>query len=101
MHTPLAGQCAKVNRFRKLIYHVAYEIERACIDVGVILAYLPPTPYSLDFNPIEESFAELKAWRQKNFILAESMLFEELLHVGMEAIGKRAGNHFKSRHMMS
>jgi len=27
------------------------------------------------------------------------MSFEELLDVGMEAIGKRAGNHFKSRHI--
>jgi len=29
------------------------------VDAGVILAYLPP--YSPDYNPIEESFSELKA----------------------------------------
>ena len=69
-------------------------IEQACIDAGIILAYLPPD--SPDFNPIEESFAELKAWLQKNFFLAGSMSFERFLDAGMEAVGSKAGNHFKS-----
>ena len=40
-----------------------------CQAAGVELAFLPP--YSPDFNPIEESFAELKAWIKKNRQLEE------------------------------
>lgn len=36
-----------------------------CSDAGVKLVYLPP--YSPDFNPIEESFAEPKAFIKKNW----------------------------------
>jgi transposase len=35
-------------------------IEPMCLDKGVKLVYLPP--YSPDLNPIEELFAELKAF---------------------------------------
>ena len=41
-----------------------------CDNAGVKLAFLPP--YSPDFNPIEEAFAELKAWMRKNYTLAEN-----------------------------
>ena len=58
------------------------------------MAYLPP--YSPDLNPIEESFAELKAWLKKHFSLVEVMPFEELLHTAIEVVGSRAGNHFRS-----
>ena len=51
------------------------------------------------FIPIEGFFADLEAWLQKNFVLAESMPFEEFLHLGMEAVGKKAGNHSKSCHI--
>ena len=38
-----------------------------------------PPPYSPDFNPIEESFAELKAWIKKNRNLADDcQSFEEI-----------------------
>src|SRR6266513_2295634 len=49
---------------------ITWEIEHGsfsqelCDDVGVLLDFLPP--YSPDFNPIEEAFAELKAWMRKN-----------------------------------
>ena len=36
-----------------------------CHDAGVKLVYLPP--YSPDFNPIEEFFAELKAFIKRNW----------------------------------
>jgi transposase len=36
-----------------------------CRDAGVKLLYLPP--YSPDFNPIEEFFAELKAFIKKQW----------------------------------
>jgi transposase len=41
-----------------------------CEDAGVRLEYLPP--YSPDYNPIEEAFAELKMWMRTNYLLAES-----------------------------
>ncbi|KAK9369905.1 hypothetical protein V1509DRAFT_638078 [Lipomyces kononenkoae] len=40
------------------------DLSRLCAKAGVRLEYLPP--YSPDYNPIEESFAELKAWMRKN-----------------------------------
>jgi transposase len=36
-----------------------------CLDAGVKLVYLPP--YSPDLNPIEEFFAELKAFIKKRW----------------------------------
>ena len=36
-----------------------------CRDAGVKLIYLPP--YSPDFNPIEEFFAELKAFIKRHW----------------------------------
>ena len=39
-------------------------IKDMCADAGVLLDFLPP--YSPDFNPIEEAFAELKIWMRKN-----------------------------------
>jgi transposase len=41
------------------IYHLEC-IKRKCRDAGVRLVYSPS--YSPDFNPIEEFFAELKAF---------------------------------------
>jgi transposase len=41
-------------------FHHSERIEQMCRDVGVKLLYLPP--YSPDLNPIEEFFAELKAF---------------------------------------
>jgi transposase len=38
-----------------------------CNEAGIRLEYLPS--YSLDFNPIEKAFAELKTWIKKNYAL--------------------------------
>jgi hypothetical protein len=46
-------------------FHHTERIEQMCYDAGVKLAYLPP--YSPDFNPIEEFFAELKAFIKRNW----------------------------------
>ena len=57
-----------------------------CEEVGVLLEYLPP--YSPDFNPIEEAFAEMKAWMRKNQSLQvtyehfEGFLEAALRHMG-------------------
>ena len=71
-----------------------------CRDIGVELVFLPP--YSPDLNPIEESFAELKAWIKKNRRLAEDCgSFEAFLRVGCEYMLKKAGNHFKRVHVVN
>ena len=58
---PLCGQWPEPNSILIMddasIHHSA-RVKRKCQDPGVILIYLPP--YSLDFNPIEEFFAELR-----------------------------------------
>ena len=64
-----------------------------CADAGVVLAYLPP--YSPDFNPIEEAFAELKAWFKKNRTLAETFdSLEGFLRLGLAALHDKAKGHF-------
>ncbi|KAF5611240.1 hypothetical protein F25303_14499, partial [Fusarium sp. NRRL 25303] len=44
-------------------FHHNDELEPMCAEAGVKLLYLPP--YSPDFNPIEEYFAELKNFIKK------------------------------------
>jgi transposase len=46
-------------------FHRTKRIERMCRDASVKLVYLPP--YSPDFNPIEEFFAELKAFIKRSW----------------------------------
>jgi transposase len=52
--------------------HRSPRVQQLCAEAGVKLLYLPP--YSPDFNPIEEFFAELKAfikrhWRENEGII--------------------------------
>ena len=66
-----------------------------CAEAEVKLEYLPP--YSPDFNPIEEAFAELKAWMKKNYTLADIYeLFEGFLDAGLTHMSMKPGNHFRS-----
>jgi transposase len=44
-------------------FHHSERVKQLCSDAGGKLLYLPP--YSPDFNPIEEFFAELKAYIKK------------------------------------
>jgi len=44
--------------------HRNRELQELCTAAGVRVEYLPP--YTPDFNPIEKSFAGLKAWKQEN-----------------------------------
>jgi transposase len=46
-------------------FHHSDRIEKMCCNAGVKLVYLPP--YSPDLNPIEEFFAELKAFIKKQW----------------------------------
>jgi transposase len=50
--------------------HHTERISQMCHDAGVKLVYLPP--YSPDLNPIEEFFAELKAYIKKNWHVYEA-----------------------------
>jgi hypothetical protein len=50
-----------------------------------------------DSDPIEETFAELKAWMQKNYMLAENFKsFEELIEITLRHMASKPGNHFRS-----
>jgi transposase len=70
-----------------------------CQDAGVRLEFLPP--YSPDFNPIEEAFAELKAWLRKNNTLASSFNdFEGFLEAGLKHMANKSGKHFHSCHIL-
>jgi transposase len=44
-------------------FHHSKRITAICLEAGVWLLYLPP--YSPDLNPMEEFFAELKAFIKK------------------------------------
>jgi len=74
-------------------------LQRLCDNAGVVLAFLPP--YSPDFNPIEESFAEMKAWMRKNYTLQENYeTFEGFLELAVQYMAAKAGNHFRSCHIV-
>jgi len=50
-------------------FHHSERIEQMCNEAGVKLVY--PPPYSPDLNPIEEFFAELKAFIKRNWKVFE------------------------------
>ena len=54
-----------------------------CANTEVKLIYL--LPYSPGFNPIEESFAQLKAWF-KNYKLVNDIVFDEFLSMRINFI---------------
>lgn len=74
-----------------------------CDDMGVTLAFLPP--YSPDFNPIEQSFAQLKAWIRKHQSMAREYAaegdFESFLHLAVQTLrpNLEGGAHFRSAHI--
>jgi transposase len=66
-----------------------------CRTAGVILKRLPP--YSPDLNPIEEAFAEMKAWMKKNNQLQSGYEdFTGFLEAVLRYMQNKAGNHFHS-----
>ena len=79
--------------------HRTSEVEEACEQAGVVLVYLPP--YSPDKNPIEEFFAELKAFIKKQWYVYEedvSLEFPSFLEWCIEEVGSRttsAYGHFR------
>ena len=71
-------------------------LQELCDDARAALDFLPP-----DFNPIEEAFAELKAWMRKNNQLQDAYAnFEGFLEAGLMYMANKTGNHFKSCHIV-
>lgn len=56
--SPFPGPRSVIVMDNAKIHHTP-ELQAMCDEAGIILAYLPP--YSPDFNPIEQLFAEMKA----------------------------------------
>ena len=77
---------------RLLAAYAPQDIQTVCENAGVKLIYLPP--YSPDLNPIEEVFAQLKAWFKKNYKLMNDMAFDEFLGMGINLVRDEAKNHF-------
>lgn len=80
-------------------FHHSQPLEDMCANAGVILVYLPP--YSPDLNPIEEFFAELKAFIKRNWDFYEedtSQGFGAFLEWCVDAVGQKeqsAKGHFR------
>jgi len=71
-----------------------------CRDAHVLLEFLPP--YSPDMNPIEEAFAEMKAWMKKNNQLQSAYdEFTGFLEAALRHMANKAGNHFRSAGIIS
>jgi transposase len=80
-------------------FHHGERIEQMCHEAGVKLLYLPP--YSPDLNPIEEFFAELKAFIKKKWHEYESSPHQDFgayLEWCIDIVGGRqdsAKGHFR------
>jgi transposase len=80
-------------------FHRTVRIKQMCNEAGVKLVYLPP--YSPDLNPIEEFFAELKAFVKRNWQKYEEnpeQGFDTFLEWCIEVVGERersAKGHFR------
>ena len=79
-------------------FHGSDRIGRLCAAAGVKLLYL--TPSSPDLNPIEEFFAELKAFIKRNWQVYGDLLHQDfgaLLEWCVDIVGTRessAAGHF-------
>ncbi|KAF7920914.1 hypothetical protein EAE99_007766 [Botrytis elliptica] len=71
-------------------FHYTDRIMQMCADTGVKLIYLPP--YSPDLNPIEEFFAELKAFIKRNWQVYKvnpHQGFDHFLNWCIDVVGER------------
>lgn len=80
-------------------FHHSDRVKQLCANAGVKLLYLPP--YSPDFNPIEEFFAELKCHIRKVWPTSKTSLkggFHVFLRRCLHEVGARkesAEGHFR------
>jgi transposase len=79
--------------------HHSERTKQKCCDAGVRLVYLPL--YSPDFNPIEEFFAELKAFVKRHwhkFLENPEQGFDAYLEWCIDVVGgneRSAKGHFR------
>jgi len=75
--------------------HKSVRLRDLCAEHGVLLIFLPP--YSPDFNPIEATFKDFKAWVKRNHRLAEEYeSFEAFLHLAVsQSMGVNARAHYR------
>ncbi len=80
-------------------FHHTKRIEQMCCDAGVKLVFLPT--YSPDFNPIEEFFAELKAFIKRHWGIYEEnpqQGFDNFLEWCIDIVGRKKNSttgHFR------
>lgn len=76
--------------------HRSHEVRELVEAAGCRLEFLPP--YSPDFNPIEQSFATLKAWIRKNQQLISTFsVFSAFLQYAVDQVGSvHAAAQFRS-----
>lgn len=77
-------------------FHHTKRIRELCSNAGVKLLYLPP--YSPDLNPIEEFYAELKAFIRRNWQNHTGQDFKDFLGWSLDAVGAKresAEGHFR------
>jgi transposase len=74
--------------------HKSKRLHELCEQYSVLLRFLPP--YSPDFNPIEATFKDIKAWIKRNHRLVEQFeSFDAFLHFAVSQVcGTHAGQHF-------
>lgn len=79
--------------------HRSERIRKMCDDVGVRVEYLPP--YSPDLNPVEEKFAQLKAFIKRHwqiYVDDPDQGFDTFLEWCIDVVGKdkrSARGHFR------
>lgn len=75
--------------------HHGRQVEQVFRDAGIDFDYLPP--YSPDFNPIEATFADMKAWMRRERQLMEQLQdFSVFLYMAIYiAGGRNARAHFR------
>jgi transposase len=65
-----------------VVIHKLARLSNLCEEHGVLLLFLPL--YSLDYNPIEATFKDLKAWVKRNHRLVEAYeSFKAFLHLAI------------------
>jgi transposase len=76
--------------------HKNPRLREICDNAGVLLVFL--LPYSPDFNPIESTFKDLKAWIKKHYQQVEDYddFAEFLEHAVSEMCGRDARGHFRA-----
>jgi transposase len=75
--------------------HHSDQLQELCKERGILLEFLPP--YSLDYNPIEVTFKDLKAWLKRNYTLANDFeSFREFLDFAIKQMdGRNVRGHFR------